>query len=108
MRDYPKGIDTAFTVASFGIAESATMVLDSTDEDLRLASMLAEHHLLALPKSRIVPDATYLSGYLREAFEASKNFTAFISGPSRTADIERELTLGVHGPLRVTAALLKS
>jgi L-lactate dehydrogenase complex protein LldG len=82
-------------------------VLGSTNEDLRLASMLSNHHILALPKSKIVPDATHISKFLKDAFEASPNYTAFISGPSRTADIERELTLGVHGPLKLSVALLE-
>ncbi len=91
-------ISTGFTVADWGIAETATLVMDSTSEDFRIATMLCEIHVAVLPRSRIVRDAMSLEDQLTAALKVAPKYLAFISGASRTADIERVLTIGVHGP----------
>jgi L-lactate dehydrogenase complex protein LldG len=100
MRDHLGGIDIAFTTADAGIAETGTLVVRSTDEELRLATMIAELHIALLPASRIVADSYDLEPQMAQWMD-SADYTAFISGPSRTADIERVLALGVHGPLEL-------
>jgi L-lactate dehydrogenase complex protein LldG len=101
------GIDVGCTYADFGIAETGTLVINSTGEDLRLATMISDIHLAILPLSRIRKDATDLAPDLRTAMADPANFTAFITGPSRTADIERVLAIGVHGPLELHILLLE-
>ncbi len=101
LRRYLAGIDVALTVADYGIAETGTLVLDSSSEDLRLATMLSEVHVAVLPLSRLRPTALDLAGDLRARMAAPPNYLSFITGASRTADIERVLALGVHGPLAV-------
>jgi len=98
LRGHIGKISTGFTVADWGIAETATLVVDSRSEDVRIATMLSETHVALLPKSRIVPDAAALEGELVRMMKAAPGYLAFISGASRTADIERVLTIGVHGP----------
>jgi len=93
-----KGVHTALTPADGGIAETGTLVLDSTSEDLRLATMLGEVHVAFLEESAIVPDAFALEPLLDGWMKAPPRYAAFITGASRTADIERVLTIGVHGP----------
>lgn len=97
-RFHPSGIHTALTSADWAIAETGTLVLDSNSEDLRIATMLSETHLAWIPASRIVPDAAALSTRLIEKMKSGPGYMAFITGPSRTADIERVLAIGVHGP----------
>ncbi len=53
-------ISTGFTFADWGIAETATLVMDSASEDLRIATMLCETHVALLPGSKIVRDAMSL------------------------------------------------
>ncbi|MDR2142016.1 MAG: lactate utilization protein [Deltaproteobacteria bacterium] len=106
LRQYLAGIDVAFSVATMGIADTATSVLESLSEDERLATMICETHVVALPKSKIVSDSYEAESYLRASMTKDRNFIAFVSGPSRTADIERVLTLGVHGPLELFVALI--
>lgn len=107
MRDHLSGIDVAFTTADMAIADTATCVLESLSEDLRLATMVCEVHVIALKQSQIMPDLDAVSDSLQALMEQGPMYTAFISGPSRTADIERVLTLGVHGPLELHVALME-
>ncbi len=91
-------IGTGLTMADWGIAETATLVMDSKSEAIRIATMLSETHVAVLPGSRIVPDAAAIEKELTRMMKAAPGYLAFISGASRTADIERVLTIGVHGP----------
>ncbi|MDL2316131.1 lactate utilization protein [Desulfovibrio sp. OttesenSCG-928-A18] len=107
MRGQLAGMDVAFTLADLAIAETATCILQCYSEDLRLATMLCEVHVIALKKSQIVKSSADAMGFLQGIMEKGPMYTAFISGPSRTADIERVLTLGVHGPLELHIALVE-
>jgi L-lactate dehydrogenase complex protein LldG len=69
--------------------------------------MLSEVHVAVLPKSKIVPDAFALQETLTERFSQPPCYFAFITGASRTADIERVLTIGVHGPQELHLLLLE-
>jgi L-lactate dehydrogenase complex protein LldG len=107
LRNYLGGVDVAFTVADMAIAETATSIQENNSEDYRLATMICETHVLALPMSKIVKTSYEAEDFLTKAMAKENNYTSFISGPSRTADIERVLTLGVHGPLYMHVALLE-
>jgi L-lactate dehydrogenase complex protein LldG len=99
-------LHTGFTIADYGIAETATLVQDSGSEDLRIATMLSETHVTVLPASRIKPDAMILENELKDMMKNAPSYVAFISGASRTADIERVLTIGVHGPQELHILIL--
>lgn len=101
LRDHLAGIDIGFTVADFGIAETGSLVLDSSSEAVRLATMISEIHIALLPMSKIFETAYDLEEELEDFMATAPNYTAFITGASRTADIERVLALGVHGPLEL-------
>ncbi|MCF8085467.1 MAG: lactate utilization protein [Desulfohalobiaceae bacterium] len=101
------GIDLGLTRMEAGIAATGTLVQHCPGEDERLAGMISEVHIALLPVSAIVAESHDLTSRLRERMAAGSDSTAFITGPSRTADIERVLTLGVHGPLEVHAILLR-
>ena len=101
LRDHLAGIDIGFTIADFGIAETGSLVLDSSSEAVRLATMISEIHIALLPMSKIFETAYDLEDALQDLMGAAPNYTAFITGASRTADIERVLALGVHGPLEL-------
>lgn len=94
---FAREADTGIVEFDLGVAETGTLVHDATDLYKRLASMLPLNCVAVLPASRIVSDMV-------QAFEhylTQKNwpgYLAFVTGPSRTADIERSLTIGVHGP----------
>jgi len=99
LRSHANEIHTALTPVDWGIAETGTLVLDSSSEDVRIATMLSETHVALLPVSKIKPDVTALENEINAVLKADgSSYYAFITGASRTADIERVLTIGVHGP----------
>ncbi|MCX5892757.1 MAG: lactate utilization protein [Deltaproteobacteria bacterium] len=107
LRERADALHTGLTRADWGIADTGTLVLDSASEDLRLATMLVETHVAVLPVSRLRATVTDLEEDMIRLMQAPPNYLAFITGASRTADIERVLTLGVHGPLGLHLLLLK-
>ena len=97
------------TGANFGIAETGTVALESTDEAVRLATTLPTRHFVLLDPNKIVADGQAAIPHVRKLHEQSpQTFLAYITGPSRTADIERVLTIGVHGPKELHILLLKN
>ncbi|HSO08503.1 MAG TPA: lactate utilization protein [Desulfoprunum sp.] len=107
MRHHLSGVDIGFTIAELGIAETGTLVINCPDEELRLATMLCEYHVCVLRRSTIVVDAFAAERQLHRYMRKSPDYTTFITGASRTADIERVLSLGVHGPLELHILLLE-
>ncbi|MFZ0135386.1 MAG: lactate utilization protein [Desulfobacterales bacterium] len=107
LRNHLAGIDIGLTFIDYGIAETGTLVLDSRSEDVRLSTMVSEIHIGILPKSKIRSRAEDLESELREIIKTAPGYLAFITGASRTADIERVLALGVHGPLELHILLLE-
>ena len=87
---------TAFELA---IAATGTLVQDATALDRRLVSMLPPVHLAVVPLSGLRADLREVMAELAE--RQMPGYLALVSGPSRTADIERVLTIGVHGPGRL-------
>ncbi len=107
LRSRTEGIDIGFTIADLAIAETGTLVLNCPGEDLRLATMICEYHVCVVRKESIVKDAFAAEQQLLKYMHKTPNYTAFITGASRTADIERVLALGVHGPLELHILLVE-
>lgn len=107
MRQHLAGIDIGFTMADWGIGETGSLVLESSSEELRLATMVSEIHVAVIPKSKIRATAEDLYAELKGYMQQKPNYLAFVTGPSRTADIERVLALGVHGPLELHILILE-
>jgi len=94
--------------ANFALAATGTLVLESTPEAIRLATTLPERHVVLLDPRKIIADDLAAVPVLRSFHQQQpRNFLAYITGPSRTADIERVLTIGVHGPKQLTILLLE-
>ena len=89
--------EVGITRAQAGIAETGTLVLDSSCERNRLVSVVPPVHIAIVAASRIYPTLADVLAMLQSGKEVSPAIT-FITGPSRTADIELTLTIGVHGP----------
>jgi L-lactate dehydrogenase complex protein LldG len=85
------------------VAQTGSVLVTSRSAGGRALSVLPPHHVVLAHRRQLVPD-------LPEAFELLKStyapnypsFISFITGPSRTGDIERILVLGAHGPKKLT------
>ena len=97
--------------ADVGIAESGTLLLRSGAGRGRLASLLAPVHIAVLRAPQLVRGLgealARVQAHDPDVFADSSNLT-LITGPSRTADIEMTLTLGVHGPREIHVILIDS
>ena len=82
----------------WALADTGTLVQNSTAIEQRLVSSLPTIHIAIAPTSGILPDMPTL---LTRLHPGDSGYIAMITGPSRTADIERVLTIGVHGPDRL-------
>jgi L-lactate dehydrogenase complex protein LldG len=97
-RELAKGAKIGITQMEWGIANTGTLAQDSTKAEQRLASALSSIHIMLLGTDCIVAD---LPAFMAKMHPATGNYLALITGPSKTADIERVLAIGVHGPERV-------
>jgi L-lactate dehydrogenase complex protein LldG len=92
------------TQADYAIAETGTLVLVSGAEQHRLLSLVPPVHVCLLDPRRLVPTLGSLLPRLAQRFAGggiTPQAVTMITGPSRTADIEHTLTMGVHGPVAV-------
>ncbi len=103
--------DIGVTSADYAIADTGTLVLVSGGEQHRLMSLVPPVHVCLLDPARIVanlPGFLALAGQRHYSTKKAPLATTFITGPSRTADIELSLTLGVHGPRQLHVLLIEN
>ena len=81
-----------------GIAETGSIVCAGLEGRAVQASLLPSHHVALLPAAKIFPT---LDDFLASLAPSPPTNIALITGPSRTADIELTLAIGVHGPERL-------
>ena len=89
--------DVGISTAQAAIADTGTLILDSACERHRLVSLVPPVHIAIINASAIVETLSDALTLLQKDKEISPAVT-FITGPSRTADIELTLAIGVHGP----------
>lgn len=99
--DDPVGVTGAFCA----IAETGTLMLLSGADTPATTSLLPETHVAIVDPKRIVASMEDAWALLRAEREQLPRAVNFVSGPSRTADIEQTVTLGAHGPYRVLLIL---
>ena len=98
-RDIIEKAELGISEFDLGIADTGTIVQDADSIHKRLVSMLPPIHLAVIPTKAIVETFLDSLEVIQKAYKGNpSNYIAYITGPSRTADIERVLTIGVHGP----------
>jgi L-lactate dehydrogenase complex protein LldG len=92
------------TAPALGVADSATLLQLTQPGRPRSTSLLPSIHIALLPREHLVADLAEAYGLLRQ--EAQLDSFVFISGPSKTADIEAHMVHGAHGPREVHVVIL--
>ena len=96
-----RDIDVVVAPARFGVAENGAVWIDGAAAPIRAALFLAQHLVVLLPQGEIVDN-------MHQAYERigstlpHQAFGCFMSGPSKTADIEQALVVGAHGARSLT------
>lgn len=87
----------------WALANTGTLAQAADAVEDRLVSTLPRTHIALVSTASLLPD---LPSLLNRIDAAKMMYIAFITGPSRTADIERVLTIGVHGPARLVIVMV--
>jgi len=99
--------DVSITGCEYLVARTGTMVLSAAQQEGRTASVYAPVHICIAYTSQMLYDVKDALVSLKEKYGTGfPSFVTFASGPSRTADIEKTLVTGVHGPKEVFCFLV--
>jgi len=104
LRGASDGRDVSAVSAAFaGIAETGTLALASGADNPTTLNFLSDNHIVVLPREAILADYESVFAKLRDAYGkgGAPRTLNFITGPSRSADIEQKLLVGAHGPRRL-------
>lgn len=95
-------LDLLVVAAAFGVAENGAVWIDEHAVPVRAGLFLTQHLVVLLERATLVH--TMHQAYARLGADVGRTgYGCFISGPSKTADIEQALVVGAHGPRSLTA-----
>ncbi len=94
VRDQPLGL----AIAEATIAETGTSILAEPRVESRSVTLMTETLIVVCDSTRLLPSLDEAASVLRQIASSGTSYATFVTGPSRTADIERQLTVGVQGP----------
>jgi L-lactate dehydrogenase complex protein LldG len=99
--------DASITGCDALVAQTGSVLVSPQSAGGRTLSVLPPHHVVVARRSQMVPDLASAMQVVRKIYAPNwPSFLSFITGPSRTGDIERILVLGAHGPKKLTIFLL--
>jgi L-lactate dehydrogenase complex protein LldG len=85
------------------IAQTGSVLVTARSAGGRALSVLPPHHVVLARREQLIADLPAAFALLEQKYAAAwPSFASFITGPSRTGDIERILVLGAHGPKKLT------
>lgn len=101
--------DVSITTCETLVARTGTIVLSSANESGRTVSVYAPVHVCVAYTSQLTDDIKDALDALKKKYKDNQpSFISFATGPSRTADIEKTLVVGVHGPKEVFCFLVEN
>jgi L-lactate dehydrogenase complex protein LldG len=90
------------------VARTGTIVMSTAQQSGRTTSVYAPVHICIAYSNQVIPDIKDALLFLKEKYSGNiPSLITFASGPSRTADIEKTLVTGVHGPKEVYCFLVE-
>ncbi len=102
-RDALEKCDAGITLCDALIAQTGSVLITSRSAGGRALSVLPPHHVVIARRDQLVPDLPAAFELLRASYgDDLPSLMSFVTGPSRTGDIERILVLGAHGPKQLT------
>ena len=105
----PSGDDLiGVSAVAYAVAETGTLVFASRADEPASTHLLPETHIAIVRADQVVHTMEEAFARLREDGRAMARALNFVSGPSRTADIEQTIVLGAHGPYRVHLIMVKT
>jgi L-lactate dehydrogenase complex protein LldG len=103
------GCDASVTGCEYLVARTGTIVLSAAQQSGRTVSVYAPVHICIAYTSQLVYDLKDALQLLKEKYAGNiPSLISFATGPSRTADIEKTLVTGVHGPKEVYCFLVEA
>ncbi len=96
-------LDVLVLESYLGVAENGAIWLEDSKIPMRVLPFITKHLVLVIDEKLLIP-------YMHQAYikiEKFNGFGVFVSGPSKTADIEQSLVIGAHGALSLTVFLRK-
>ncbi|MBO9617443.1 MAG: lactate utilization protein [Niabella sp.] len=100
------GCDVAITGCEYLVARTGSIVMSATQLSGRKTSVYAPVHICVAYTSQLVFDVKDALEGIKERYGKLPSLITFATGPSRTADIEKTLVVGVHGPKEVYVFLI--
>ena len=101
--------DVSVTGCELLVSRTGTLVLSTANESGRTTSVYAPVHVCVAYSNQLVYDLKDALQFVKEKYNGKlPSFISFATGPSRTADIEKTLVVGVHGPKEVFVFLIDS
>ncbi len=93
-----KNADAGLTSCEFLISRRGSILISSAKESGRKTHFFPETHLVLAYSSQLVPEIKNAFEEMKKVYDISPSMMTMITGPSRTADIEKTLVMGAHGP----------
>jgi len=102
------GCDVSITGCEYLVARTGSIVMSAAQESGRTTSVYAPIHICIAYNNQLLFDIKDALSFLKEKYKDNfPSFITFATGPSRTADIEKTLVTGVHGPKEVYCFLVE-